>query len=177
MNSYEGNVGGYDWQAGKSARAVAAEEAGLLTASQLGRRFKVSAAAVEHEMVPAEWHHTSKFYNVTDYYDPDDVTPELVEKMREFDQRRKDEKKPVVYADCTIEWTEWEGSRKHPRPVERRAEHVSVVKKGDWIVFDHNGRTLRKNLTGAYISLTRHDDPAVAGPDEQPGGDGTQAAL
>jgi len=165
MDIYESNAGGYDWQAGKSARAVAAEAAGLLTASQLGRRYKVSAAAVEHVMVPAEWHHTSKFYNATDYYNPDDVTPELVEKMRAFDRRRKDEKKPMVLADCTIEWTEWEGSRKHPRPVKRTAEHVSAVKKGDWIVFDHDGRKMRKNLTGAYITLTCHDDPAGAGPE------------
>jgi len=170
---YEDNVRGYDWRAGKSARAVAAEAAGLLTASQLGRRYKVSAAAVEHVLVPAEWHHTSKFYNITDYYDPDSVTPELVSEMREYDRRREDEKRPVVFADCTIEWTEWEGSRRRPRPVERRAEHVSAVKKGDWIVFDHDGRTLRKKLTGAHIRVTRHDDPAVAG---QTGGDGLRTA-
>jgi len=174
---YEDNVGGYNWRAGKSARAVAAEAFGLVTASELGRRYKVSATAVKHVLVPAEWHHTSKFYNATNYYDPDDVTPELVDEMREFDRRRKDETKPVVYADCTIEWTEWEGSRKHPRPVECRAEHVSVVKKGDWIVFEHEGRTLRKKLTGAYITLTCHDTPAVAGPDAQPGGERPQAVL
>jgi len=156
-----GYVGGYDWEAGKSARAVAAEAAGLLTASQLGQLHRVSAAAVEHVLPPVEWHHTSKFYNATYYYNPDEVTPELIEKMREFDRRRKEEKKPVAIADCTIEWVEWEGSRRRPRPIKCKAEHVPATKKGDWIIFDHRGKTLRKKLTGAHISVTYHDDPAV----------------
>jgi len=36
------------------------------------------------------------------------------------------------------------------------------MKKGNWIVFDHNGKTLRKRLTGAHISVVRHDTHAVA---------------
>jgi len=148
--------GGYDWQAGKSNRAVEAEAAGLLTASKLGRQYKVSAAAVKHFLSPAEWHHTSKFYNATNYYDPSDLTPELLDKMREFDRKHKEEKVLVVWSDCTVEWIEWEGTRRHPRPIEYKAEHVAVTKVGDWITFDHNGRRLRKRLSGARISITRH---------------------
>jgi len=119
-------AGGYDWAAGKSRRAVEAESRGLVTASTLARRHKVSASAVAAVMEPVEWHHTSKLFNRTWFYDPHEVTPALVEAMREFDRKRADEKAPVIWPDCTVGWIEWAGTRRRPVPIKKKAEHVVV---------------------------------------------------
>lgn len=67
----------YDWLAGKSVRAVEAENGGLLVASKLaarirkigGRYRKCTAADVAAGLAAHEWHHTSKFFNKVNYYD------------------------------------------------------------------------------------------------------------
>lgn len=68
------------WMAGKSIRAQQAEADGRMTASALSawarrfRRFRgCTAADVAAAMAASEWHHTSKFFNNTNYYDPVDL--------------------------------------------------------------------------------------------------------
>jgi hypothetical protein len=70
-------MAGYNWAAGKSNRAVAAEAAGRMTATAFAqwvrkwRRYAGCTAADVAGALPAsEWHHTSKFFNRTCYYDP-----------------------------------------------------------------------------------------------------------
>ena len=70
-------MAGYDWKAGKSNNAVAAEKDGLMVASKLAavvkrhRRFRGCTAADVAAVLPAsEWHHSSKFFNEVNYYDP-----------------------------------------------------------------------------------------------------------
>ena len=53
----------------KSNNALAAEAAGRYTATALGRRLGCTAAACKALLAPVEWHHTSGWYNPTDYYD------------------------------------------------------------------------------------------------------------
>lgn len=73
-------MAGYDGYS-KSNNAVQAEREGKKTASKLaawirrrGHLYKgCTAADVAATMKPCEWHHTSKFYNVTNYYDPRDL--------------------------------------------------------------------------------------------------------
>ena len=68
---------GYDWNAGKSVRAVQAEEDGLLTATEMAKYLKarfpksyrgVTAGDINLVVVASEWHHTSKMYNKTNYF-------------------------------------------------------------------------------------------------------------
>ena len=62
MNMNSGYIG---WS--KSRRAYEAEDAGLLPLSRIGRGPWNSAAA--QIVGAAEWHHTSKFCNKTEYFD------------------------------------------------------------------------------------------------------------
>lgn len=73
-------MAGYDWDEGKSNNAVSAEEQGLLTLAQI-KAPALAAAGItlpvafarwlaKNEYWPAaEWHHTSSFFNQTNYFD------------------------------------------------------------------------------------------------------------
>jgi hypothetical protein len=56
-------MAGYDWNAGKSNNAVAAEEAGMMTASILAKTLRVDTKAITDNLRYAEWHHASKVFN------------------------------------------------------------------------------------------------------------------
>ena len=85
-------MAGYNWHAGKSNNAVAAEAEGLVVKSKLTAaclkahgiaetvgfiKFLIQAGKI----CPTEWHHTSKFFNRTDYYSAEEIieTLELME--------------------------------------------------------------------------------------------------
>ncbi|EDM82092.1 hypothetical protein LMED105_00055 [Limnobacter sp. MED105] len=55
----------------KSVRAVWAEEHGEYPATECARRLRggVTAEYIRDRFQPVSWHHTSKFFNRTDYYD------------------------------------------------------------------------------------------------------------
>lgn len=90
-------MAGYNWKAGKSNNAVAAENKGIVTASALAKfvkRFKnykgCTAADVKKALIRAEFHHTSKFFNATDYFDLRDLLDsDNRRKLSETIQRRK----------------------------------------------------------------------------------------
>jgi len=70
-------MAGYSWPDGKSNNAVAAEADGKMVASKFAawvrrwRRFRgCTAKDVAAALNPCEWHHSSKFYNAVNYYDP-----------------------------------------------------------------------------------------------------------
>lgn len=81
---WDGNKGGmgmaYNWSRGKSVRACAADDNGLMPATAFAkwarqwRRFRgCTATDVVASLGPSEWHHTSKFYRATNFYDPRDL--------------------------------------------------------------------------------------------------------
>ena len=89
-------------------------------------------------LICSSWHHTSKFYNRTDFYSVDynenkkyAITTEQKEPTQE--------KEVLVYA----KYLEWSGSRRHPRAKEH--ESYGVI-KGNWFYF-LDGGTLRKKKT------------------------------
>lgn len=109
-------MAGYDWARGKSDNAVWAEERGLLKKSELKawQKRAVEAGAV----APAECHHTSSFFNETNYYDPEDfknLNP------KDFPPEKKEPKPEKTLTRMSAWWEEWEGSRNcgryRPQPV------------------------------------------------------------
>ena len=87
---------GYNWSAGMSERAVDAYEHGELPASKMAtaiRRLaprgafltKCSTADVRATLATSSYHHTSKFFNATDFYNyPDqDGLDELSDTIRD----------------------------------------------------------------------------------------------
>jgi hypothetical protein len=148
---------GYDWGEGKSERAVLAESRGLRTATQIAKLFKVSSQTVRSVLSPTEWHHTSKMFNETDYYDPDTVTPEQIDKMQSTEQERRQAKKSgVTTKRCDVEYIVWSGSRKHPQKTTILLENVDVdfVAGNDFVTIHTPDGPLRKKQTGNWIKIT-----------------------
>lgn len=87
-------MAGYNWRAGKSNNAVAAEAEGLVVKSKLTAAWLQTHGIEETvgfikfliqagKICPTEWHHTSKFFNRTDYYSAEEIieTLELMEEV------------------------------------------------------------------------------------------------
>jgi hypothetical protein len=94
-------MSGYDWAAGKSNNAVAAEANGKMPASHLAKRIKrhkrfrgCTAGDIARTMDACEWHHSSKFYNQVYYYDFRDLWyTDIRDKLAEEIAARKEYKK------------------------------------------------------------------------------------
>ena len=61
-------MAGYDGYS-KSNNAVNAEMNGYMTLTAFAKLLKVKTAQIKGIIEPDEWHHTSKMYNKTNYYD------------------------------------------------------------------------------------------------------------
>lgn len=81
-------MAGYDWTAGKSNNAVAAEAAGLIVKSKITAKWLKTNGIdespsfirwlIDERVIPyEEWHHTSKFFNRTYYYSAATIREEL----------------------------------------------------------------------------------------------------
>lgn len=98
----------------------------------------------------SSWHHTSSYYNETDFYyiDEDrirDITDKEIDKlMAEY----KADKKIVQSKATEVKWKcaflEWSGSRKHPKATE--VIEVGIV-KGDWF-YRENGSKKKTTANG-----------------------------
>lgn len=147
----------------KSNNAITAESEGKFPASVLAKRLGVKTGAIKALMTPCEWHHTSKHYNCTDYYDgellecldlddakdwgyDEDATAEglqLLDSLRKWEPPKKNTK---TWRNCTVSWLEWGGTRKHPTVTEETADGCTVDWKGGkfCVVTFADGATMRK---------------------------------
>tara|TARA_Y100001968_G_scaffold15117_1_gene12194 strand:+ start:484 stop:933 length:450 start_codon:yes stop_codon:yes gene_type:complete len=73
-------MAGYNWRSGKSNNAVKAESDGRMVATKFAQYVKrwpslkgCTAADIKEACEASEWHHSSKFFNVVDYYDPVEI--------------------------------------------------------------------------------------------------------
>jgi len=123
----------------KSTNAVYAEEhCNAYPASIIAKKLRVKVKAIREILEPSEWHHTSSWFNSTDYYDgrlliplannsmpdrsdyydEDDLfeAAELLIELRQFQGP-----KPIgwVKHNVKIDWLEWSGSRNRPKCTER----------------------------------------------------------
>ncbi len=100
---------------------------------------------------PSEWHHTSKEYNRTDFYDPQDLLEYWIDLDAEEQQALLEgfaiASKPAV-EETRVKGTyiEWQGSRRHPVAVERE---FTGTKRGNWIHLDGGGK---KKANGNHIT-------------------------
>lgn len=142
-----------------SVGAANAKAEGKLTASEFGKRLGVSAAAVKKVLgEDGEWHHTSSRYNITNFYEIEDLTAnglreaiKKVKEMRAFDSAKKALSIAEKFTAKKLEYLEWGGTRRHPTAEKIILENVPCEKKGDWISF--NG--LRKNVNTRGFSYER----------------------
>jgi hypothetical protein len=144
-----------------SNRATLAYEAGLVPASKVRG---VPAHLVEQFCRYEEWHHSSKFANQTNFYDPhrvratfglvpnEEADPAAVAALAAWKAERK--APPQVIEAATVRWLEWAGSIKHPTATERVAYTCRVELKGQTATVTLvTGRSFKKRLTTRGFSF------------------------
>lgn len=99
-----------------------------------GEFKKFSAEALRHVLLEsAGWHHTSKHFNKTNFYRMIEVEEHeidgLISKLKIVEQNMKEDRaearsvkedKESLDGRWKAEWDEWEGTRKHPKRVEKK---------------------------------------------------------
>jgi hypothetical protein len=124
----------------RSENSAAAIEEGLVTYSELKawQKRAVDSGKVRRR----EWHHTGKYYNETNYYDPADFA-EL--KPADFppvkDEEPEEFKVSVTYAY-------WTGTKKHPH---RNEDTIEATRKGNWLFGDFEDGCKKKAAGGNNI--------------------------
>ena len=149
-----------------SIRAKDAYDNGLLSKAKI-KKYDLEAVGIDlpigfvkslmpHIIKPAEWHHTGKYFNETDFYDLEEVKRRLehinieqlfkIYKEEQSEQERlKAEKGYYAY----IKYGEWEGTRKHPKLVEY--EDYAFI-KGKWA---HISRSQKKKIDGKHFKVIK----------------------
>lgn len=116
----------------------------------------------------SSWHHTGSYFNNTDFYSLDEdfienkkyyIFEVLNKKVKEL-KREKEEKKiqkdEEKLEKCHFVYTEFEGTRKHPKAVD--CEAYGII-KGNWIYTEFG----KKSLNGKYIYNVKKFDRAPRG--------------
>lgn len=122
----------------RSIRSQQAIESGLITKSQLKpwQKRAVESGAVR----PCEWHHTGKYFNRTEYYDPIDFA-ELNSKDFPPVKKEKLSEKEVWYVLVSAEWG---GTKRYRKIV---GANVKVTNK----ITDRQKTANKYCLYGGYI--------------------------
>lgn len=156
----------------KSNNAVTAEQEYKFPASVTARKLGVSTKAIQEFLCPCEWHHTSNYYNKTDYYDievylalknSEDIAHycydeqekqeyiETWEKLRSF----KPEKPTENIYKAKVKYLEWSGSRRYPKATEYKFENIEVTEKGQFYTFKTPHGNVRKKIGSNGTEVTR----------------------
>ena len=128
----------------KSNNAIQAEIENKFPASEIARRLKCTTAAVRALMEVCEYHHTSSWYNATDYYDLA-AAAEHIDALRSWVP-------PVVTPDvrenCVVKFLEWSGTRKHPRAKTVTISSCRAEKTGQfYTITTPAGAIFKKKIT------------------------------
>ena len=143
----------------KSNNAVAAEAEGRFPASVGAKRLGVPVEFVRAQGT-SEWHHTSKNYNGTEFFDLDSIREHLEtdEGRAQLDAIKSELKAKktapeTVHAPADVKWLEWGGTRNHPKAKEMSASGATVTDRGGKFVEVKlaGGRTFRKGLSLIHI--------------------------
>lgn len=133
-------MSGYQDDFSKSNNAVAAEQDGRFPATVLAKRLGVKAGAIKALLSPSEWHHTSKFYNSTDYF-LEESALEIIDELKAWKEPVKGEDR---FESCHGQYLEWSGTRNHPRAKVIEFKDTLVTRKGDWFTLHLPSGPVRK---------------------------------
>jgi len=115
---------------------------------------KMPAKAVKDTFLYcSSWHHTSSYYNKTDFYsfDEDAVFRLTEEKIKNIIEEAKNIKKEdVVEEKWKCVFLEWSGSRKHPKA--RKVVEEGVI-KGNW--FYRSNGTKKNIFANGFQMITK----------------------
>ncbi len=127
---------------------------------EMGIETKVKSVAALKRLLQdhgstGEWHHTSSYYNQTDFYDPNsileklsdgDLSEDIIREANEYKAPKKETK--TYHGD--FHYLEWGGTRKHPKATERTLTDVDIEERGSfYYVYDKNGNELVRKKIGS----------------------------
>ena len=136
--------GGYADDFSKSNRANQAEDNGRYPLSRVAEILKVPLGFLkEHGPEPTEWHHTSKFYNATSYYDLAEVARWLDSKeavgreanpsdlLAEWlaNKKSRESGAPDVLKGVRVKVLEWSGTKNYRRAKEVIYDNATITRK------------------------------------------------
>ena len=98
-----------------------------------------------------EWHHTSKHYNMTDFYSLNEMELDELTADRVAEWNADDEKPPAPAEPTrklgSIDYIIWGGTRKHPKAFEHRMENVEIEERGCfYLVYSEGKQVLKKKI-------------------------------
>ena len=141
----------------KSNNAIEAEHNGAFPATVVARMLRVPTDAVRASGT-GEWHHTSGWFNVTDYYDLEAVREwlETDEGREAVAKARAVAKNVEILENVTVRWIKWSGSRNYPRAETREESGCGVVIKGKTATITlPNGSTFTKRTATQGFEIDR----------------------
>lgn len=103
------------------------------------------------------WHHTSIHYNKTDFYSVDEnrvemLNQEQIDHLKSLRVKKVRAKKEVIkptYITAYVTYSEWEGSRKHPKLVDK-CDIVQFMST-DKMIKCYNSNNYQKRLSSVYV--------------------------
>ena len=149
----------------KSNNAVIAEENGLQTAGGIAKMIGrgATAAGVASILSPDEWHHTSKHFNRTNYYDWERACEDYEGGAESLTAAIIEASKPQqaqTHEGCKVQYLEWGGTRRRPRATECTVYGCTVDDKGGAFLFitTAEGQQFRKKKTANGLKVYNKDD-------------------
>lgn len=119
------------------------------------RKMKVETLK-KHLLACTEWHHSSKFYNRTDFYALCDLAEISLEDMDSWLSAAPSAttEKPVAETPLRkkgkIFYIVWGGTRNHPRATEKMLENVYIEERGCFYeIYDAGGKLILKKKIGS----------------------------
>ena len=97
----------------------------------------------------SSWHHTSSYYNRTDFYEIssqklEELTDEEIDNYAGYNANEKQQKKEEQEEMWEVSYLEWSGTRNHPKAT--RVNDTGVI-KGNWF-YKKNGSKKNINSNG-----------------------------
>lgn len=106
-------------------------------------------AIKQYALTKSSWHHTSEYFNKTDFYvvDEDFINDLTQDKVKELNQFAKVPKKDSEIFLGNVTWIEWAGTRNYPKKIIHSLKNIPITKKGSFYIFkDEYGFEVRKKI-------------------------------
>lgn len=145
---------------------ILADDLELDAKLQLLKKFSVKNLK-EYLLIDCGWHHTSKYYNETVFWELDkdklhELTISDIERALEENAKSKaDYKKDIAVGVISVQ--EWGGTRRHPRFL-GNTNHIGVI-DGDWCFTEHGRFKISANKTNWIESFTSFEEAVKAFPE------------
>ena len=129
------------------ADIIAAIDRDMVNDDKIALIKKAPLKACKRLLTQSSWHHTSLYYNHTNFYtvDNDRLEEISIDDLKDLlkDEKKEDQKEFKVIAH----YLEWSGTRKHPKATDHIDEGII---KGNWFYLP-NGKKKSIKATGFEI--------------------------